>query len=682
MCWPGQRGDLRLSLGPALVAVDASWAQLGSTGVGRTLSELLPRLAARMPLVALVDARRPLPDLDVAMAAIGAPSGAPRLGWLELGVAPWLARRPGTLLHGAAYALPLRHRGASVVTFYDVAWEAHPRDFGRAKRRVWQASAGRSASAAGAVLTTSAFSKREIVAAYGLDPATVLVAPCAAGADFRSGGARVPGLPGRYVVALGGARRRNLPLAVEAWRQVRSAGGDVGLVVVGPEPPPDEPGVTWLGVVGDGAWAAVLGGAEALVYPTSYEGFGMPAAEACASGVPVVCTRVASLPEVLGDAAAWAPRLDSESFASTLGDLLADPASRARLAAAALARAAQAPTWDDAAEVTLAAYELAWRRHKMIPAPRSSSGQGTSGVMNAEVASAQGQRLTTPPKLSVVIVNWNAGPALLGCLRSLVEHPPTAPYEVIVVDNASTDGSVEAARLADPSIRLILNQRNRGLAAANNQGIVAARADMILVSNPDVVYEAGAVDSLRATLRRHPRAAIAVPRLRYEDGTLHTSVGDLPTLRQALAGRQAHRRSGAGPSGFWWDGWAHDEERQVGRGHEAAYLVARPAIEDVGLQDERYFLDWEGIDWTARLADAGWEVWFTPEAGVTHLGGVSIRQVPFRWIVRSHRGIYRYFAIRHPWWRPWLAPVLVARAGLKLAAAAVSDVYERGHRHG
>jgi GT2 family glycosyltransferase len=285
----------------------------------------------------------------------------------------------------------------------------------------------------------------------------------------------------------------------------------------------------------------------------------------------------------------------------------------------------------------------------------------------------------TAPEVSVVIVNWNAGPALAGCLRSLFQHPPSVPVEVIVVDNASTDGSAEQAVADHPSIRLLANRENRGLAAANNQGIVAARGDAILLSNPDVVYTAGAVDALLAALRRHPRAAVVVPRLSYEDGSLHTSVGDLPTLREALAGRQAQRRA-AGAGGFWWDGWSHDEERQVGRGHEAAYLVARRAIEEVGLQDERYFLDWEGIDWTARLAAAGWEVWFTPTAEVIHLGGVSIRQVPFRWIVRSHRGIYRYFASRHPWWRPWLAPLLVGRAGVKLAAAAVSDVYERGHR--
>jgi len=355
-----------------LVAVDASWAQLGPTGVGRTLLELLPRLAARTPVVALVDARRPVPDLGVPVEAVRAPTGVPRLAWLELGVAPWLASQPGTLLHGPAYALPLRHHGPAVVTLHDVAWEDHPRDFGRWKRRVWQVSARRSANAAGAVLTVSEFSKQAIVAAYGLDPADVLVAPNAAGAAFRSASGPPepePGLPARYVVALGGARRRDLPLAVDAWRRATagtSSTAAVDLVVVGGERPPEGPGITWLGAVDAPTWAAVLAGAEALVYPTSHEGYGLPAAEACALGVPVVCARVASLPEVLGDAAAWAPGLDAEAFATTLAALLTDPARRAALGAAARRRSEQAPTWDDAADVTVEAYDRAlsrWARH-------------------------------------------------------------------------------------------------------------------------------------------------------------------------------------------------------------------------------------------------------------------------------------------------------------------------------
>jgi hypothetical protein len=185
-----------------------------------------------------------------------------------------------------------------------------------------------------------------------------------------------------------------------------------------------------------------------------------------------------------------------------------------------------------------------------------------------------------------------------------------------------------------------------------------------------------------ATLDRHPRAAWIVPRLRHDDGSLQTSAGDLPTVWDALAGRQIARARHRRATGLWWDGWAHDEEREIGRGHEAAYLVRRAAIEEVGLQDERYRLDWEGIDWTARLRAAGWQVWLCPDAEAVHLGGASVRQVPYRWIVWSHRGMYRYFADRTPAaTRPLLAAAVTARAVAKLAAAIGGvALYERAHR--
>jgi GT2 family glycosyltransferase len=285
--------------------------------------------------------------------------------------------------------------------------------------------------------------------------------------------------------------------------------------------------------------------------------------------------------------------------------------------------------------------------------------------------------ISEQPLLSVVIVNWNAGAKLLDCVGSLERHPPSVPWETVLVDNASNDGSVAGVTAAFPAVGVIQNERNCGLAAANNQGIVAAQGDFILITNPDVEYHAGAVDALLDVLRRRPRAAIAVPRLLDSDGLLHTSAGDLPKLSEALVGRRIVRKAGK-TSGYNWDGWAHDVETRIGRGQESAYLVRREAIAGVGLQDERFFLDWEGIDWTARMTNAGWEVWFTPGATVTHHGGVSIRQAQLRWVIRSHVGMYRYFAKRRPALRPLLLPVIAARGVVKVGMLAVSgDVYSR-----
>lgn len=282
-------------------------------------------------------------------------------------------------------------------------------------------------------------------------------------------------------------------------------------------------------------------------------------------------------------------------------------------------------------------------------------------------------------RVDAVIVNWNAGDALRDCVKSLRATAPDG--RVVVVDNASSDGSIATLRAADPLVHVIENRTNRGLAAANNQGIRATTSQYVLICNPDVVFRSETVPALVELLDRHSRAAFAIPRVVYPSGVLQTSVGDLPTLRDALLGRQHTRRGASGAaSGFWWDGWPHDHERRVGHGLEAAYLVRRVAIDDVGYQDERYWLDWEGIDWSARIGDAGWEIWFTPAAEVVHLGGVSIRQATRRWIVASNRGMYRYFAARSAAYvRPLLALAFGGRAALKLVTDTVTDLYGRAH---
>jgi GT2 family glycosyltransferase len=284
------------------------------------------------------------------------------------------------------------------------------------------------------------------------------------------------------------------------------------------------------------------------------------------------------------------------------------------------------------------------------------------------------------PVISAVVVNWNGGAILLDCLRSLADNPPSVPWEAILVDNASSDGSVERVKAELPWVRVIANDLNLGLAAANNQGLRASRSPFALISNPDIIYEPGAVDALHALLCRSDRAAFVFARLRQHDGRLQICAGDLPTLREALIGRSLGRHvQRARKTGFWWNKWDHDEETRIGHGLEACYLVRRSAIADIGLQDERFHLDWEGIDWCARARDKGWEVWFCPQAEVVHIGGVTLRQVPFRWIVWSHRGMYRYFRKRLPKSaRPFAATAIGVRAGAKLALALVdSHLYDR-----
>jgi GT2 family glycosyltransferase len=319
----------------------------------------------------------------------------------------------------------------------------------------------------------------------------------------------------------------------------------------------------------------------------------------------------------------------------------------------------------------------------------ASAAQLSHAVLRSQESAkpaAMGQFLDAParaPELSVVIVSWNSGQDLLNCLCSLRDHPPTTTWETLVVDNGSSDGSLDEVRDRFPWARVIANASDRGLAAANNQGIAASRAPYVLISNPDVVYQPGTVDALLALLERRPRAAFAVARLVDSDGRLQTSAGDLPRIADALLGRRLSRRlRGRSGSQVWWHHWPHDEERSIGHGAEACYLVRREALAAIGLQDERFRLDWEGIDWSARAWRAGWEVWFCPEATAVHLGGTSVKQVPLRWIASTHRGMYLYLRRQvRPLLRPLLAFAVFARAVAKVVMIGLSaQVYDRAHR--
>ena len=325
-------------------------------GVGRALGGLVPELARRCTVTLLTDARRDAPPVDaVRVVPLGLPPGLPEVAWLHGPARRWARAHP-QLLHGTFNSLPSGLRGPAVVTVHDLSFEVHPEDFGAAKRRLFQAQARSAVRRAAQVIAVSRFGADELADRYRVDPARITVIPHAVDPRFapeRAGGAP-SGAP--YVVALGGARRRGLEVAVAAWRAVRARGIDVELRTLGDPAPAREPGLHPLGDLPDDEWAAVLAGAEALVYPTRYEGFGLPALEAAASGTPVVCARVASLPEVLGDAAAWCDAPTVEQIADRLEAVLTDAALAAALRAAGLERAAGTPSWADLADAHVAVY--------------------------------------------------------------------------------------------------------------------------------------------------------------------------------------------------------------------------------------------------------------------------------------------------------------------------------------
>jgi GT2 family glycosyltransferase len=250
------------------------------------------------------------------------------------------------------------------------------------------------------------------------------------------------------------------------------------------------------------------------------------------------------------------------------------------------------------------------------------------------------------PDLGICIVNWNTRDLLDRCLESLREHAGDLSVEVVVVDNASGDGSADMVREKHPWVRLIANEDNRFYAAANNQGLRELSAPLKLLLNPDIEVHAGSLQALVQFLAEHPQAGAVAPRLRGADGKVQFTCRCFPgpdvVAYEALGLSRLFRRNRVfGKYRMSW--WDYDDARRVDQPMASALLVRGEALAQIGLFDEQFPMFFNDVDLCRRLWDAGWEVWFTPVAEMTHLGGASTRQVRREMIVESHRSFLAYY---------------------------------------
>jgi len=274
---------------------------------------------------------------------------------------------------------------------------------------------------------------------------------------------------------------------------------------------------------------------------------------------------------------------------------------------------------------------------------------------------------------SAVVVNHDAGDVLRTCVTSLRSE---GVGEVVVVDNASTDGSVDALVAEDPDVVLVLTGANLGYGSGVNRGLAATTGQYVLVSNPDVAVHGGSLDRLRRVLEADPTMAIAGPCIREPDGSRYPSARRFPSMADAaghaLLGqlapenrfsrryRMAEIRAAVTTPVDWVSG--------------ACFLARRDALEELGGFDEGYFMYVEDVDLCWRAHRAGWGVAYVPEAEVTHLQGVSTAHRPYRMLLAHHQSAFRFASRTTTGARRLVLPAVALVLAVRLALATGKQV--------
>lgn len=247
--------------------------------------------------------------------------------------------------------------------------------------------------------------------------------------------------------------------------------------------------------------------------------------------------------------------------------------------------------------------------------------------------------------LSFIIINWNTRQMLLECIDSVERHAENLHYEIIVVDNASADGSVEAVRARFPQVQVMQNESNLGFAKANNRALKIMRGKYAVLLNSDTLIMPGSIQILHGFMEKTPGSGMCGPQLLNSDGSFQKSFDRFPTLPGEFTSRTLIRL--LAPE-YYRRQFLDKDAKAVGPAKVdfiigACMFVRKEAIAKTGMLDEEYFFFYEEIDWCFRMRRAGWTVHHVPAARIVHFGGGSTRGLNLKARTESWRSRYLFF---------------------------------------
>ena len=285
--------------------------------------------------------------------------------------------------------------------------------------------------------------------------------------------------------------------------------------------------------------------------------------------------------------------------------------------------------------------------------------------------------------LTISVVTHNTRDLLKTCLGSIYQKAERIRFEVLVVDNGSTDGTMEMIQKEFPQVKLIENQKNLGFARANNQAIKRGKGRYFLLFNPDSIFKNGSLNETIKFMDRHPEVGILGCKILNSDGTIQESNASFPNLfteflrvfqlKKIIAsvklrkkiGQKLGRLLGSTIREYFRVYWDSERVRGVDWVTGACLIVKRKAIEDVGLLDENFFMYYEDADWCYRMHHKGWRVYYYPFFEIVHCAGKTGTGFSQRVFFERQKSMYYYFQ-KHAGKKVLFLLGLLVRSGIAL----------------
>lgn len=287
------------------------------------------------------------------------------------------------------------------------------------------------------------------------------------------------------------------------------------------------------------------------------------------------------------------------------------------------------------------------------------------------------------PEISIVVVSYNCLRHLSACIESLPEGAGSLPYEIIVVDNNSSDRTREMIRNETPHVRLIANTENLGFAKGCNLGIGAARGKYILLLNPDTIVGKGTLCRTHEYLEDNRDLAVAGCKVLRPNGNLDPSCKrELPSPWDAFCRMVGLSRLFPKSRVFakYDAGYLDENTRQRISLIDGCYMMLRSeALMDIGLFDERFFIYGEDLDWCKRAHSRGWSIGYDPSGTIIHVKGESTRHSTFRMLYHFHRSMALYYRKHSRCWDP-VQLLVYPGIGLRLVALVVWNIFRTERR--